>query len=87
MTYEQFVARAVREAELKIRAPAGWWGNWRDIASADGRVRVLFSASEWRIRLDDKLVSKHDSRDFAIRKAAKLAAGLTNNTRPPEQRR
>lgn len=74
MTREQFTAKALRAAERAIRVPPGWWGTWRDVYSPSGTVRIRFSNHGrcWVIRHNGIVVSRHDSRSFAIAKARKL---------------
>lgn len=71
MTREQFEQRAIRNAELRLYLPRGWWGNWGDVRGPDGE-RVRNSGSRWIASRDGKQRSVHDSRDAAIRKAQKL---------------
>lgn len=70
MTRAQFMARAIHDAEKRLQIPAGWWGTWKDVTN--GKVRVNFTGSCWRLRHNGKLISKHDSRSFAISKGEKL---------------
>lgn len=71
MTRGQFVARAIRAAERDLRVPPGWRGTWRDVTN--GKVRVHLTARRyWRITRAGVELSRHDSRDAEIRKAAKL---------------
>ena len=72
MTRAEFVARAVRTAERDLRVPAGWWGTWRDLHAPSG-ARVRHGGNVWTVRdRSGRVVSKHDSRRVAIRKAAGL---------------
>lgn len=50
-----------------------WSGKWRDVYSEDRRARVSFSMSrrDWRLEVDGAVVSRHNSRDGAMRKGAK----------------
>lgn len=70
MTRKQFVEIATMAAERHIEVPTGWWGKWRDVTN--GVVRVTFTGSCWRVSRKGVAISRHDSRNFAIRKAAKL---------------
>lgn len=70
MTLDQFTKLAVRIEQQRLRIPTGWWGTYRDVTN--GAARVKFTGSCWRITHHGKLVSRHDSRDFAISKARKL---------------
>jgi hypothetical protein len=76
VTREQFVAKAVREAERALHVPAGWWGTWREVHSPDGGVLVRFSAGVWLVVVGSLRVSRHDSRSYAIKKAQRHAQGL-----------
>lgn len=67
MTRVQFVAKAVREYERRMRFPSGWWGTWRDIHGPRG-VRIRANGGVWTLSKNGKLVSRHDSREFAIKK-------------------
>lgn len=69
--YEKFVAKTVREAERKLQVPAGWWGTWRRVRGPNG-AEVVFTGKCWVLRHKGALVSKHDSRSFAIAKGRKL---------------
>ena len=71
MTRKQFVEQAVREHERRNSLPEGWWGSWRSIYGPNGQA-VRFSGHAWIVRLRGVLVSRHDSRDWAIAKARKL---------------
>ncbi len=71
MTREKFIAKAVRAAEVSAKVPTGWWGNWRNVYGPNGAV-VRFSGQAWVVRLKGELVSRHDSREAAIRKAVRL---------------
>lgn len=71
MTRRQFIERAVRDAERFLGIPAGWWGKYHDVTN--GGVRVHFTSHRfWRVSIRGRKVSDHDSRAFAIRKAARL---------------
>lgn len=70
MTRDEFIEKATRVAEYALQIPAGWWGVYRDVTN--GIARVRFSRDCWVVSLDGKVVSRHDSRSFAIGKAAKL---------------
>jgi len=66
-----FVEAAVRPAEEALGVPPGWWGSYRDVAGPDGQ-RVRLSRGTWIVRFRGKLVSRHDSRSYAIKAARKL---------------
>lgn len=70
MNREQWVEKAVREAERKIGVPRGWWGTWTHVHGPG--VSVRFGGRAWVIRANGRIVSRHDSRVGAIRKAASL---------------
>ena len=78
MTRKQFVARAVKEAERRLGVPPGWWGTYDDVRGPGGvRVRLINRRSgRWTVRVGKRLVSKHDSRAFAIKKARGLGSTL-----------
>jgi len=76
MTRKDFEKKAIKTAERDLGVPAGWWGTLRDVQGPEGQ-RVQFMregrcGGHWKISLRGKLVSRHDSRAFAIRKATKL---------------
>lgn len=71
MTRQQFEVTALRRAEQALGLPSGWWGNYSDVEGPNG-VRVRFSRSCWVLRQHGKIISKHDSRAFAIAKGRKL---------------
>jgi len=73
MTRDQFVAKAARAAEKTLGLPDGWWGTWREVRGPFGQ-RVSWSTSRrcWNVWKRGMLISRHDSRDFAISKARKL---------------
>ena len=68
MTKEQFVGKAVKNEERRLKLPRGWWGTWRDIYGPEGE-RVRFSGGGWHVSVDGLRVSSHDSRPYAISKA------------------
>jgi len=76
MKREEFVKKAVRAAERKLKIPSGWWGTFADVHGPRG-IHVKFSASRtcWVIYQHGDRVSLHDSRDWAILKAKKLIGG------------
>lgn len=78
MTRKQFVARAVKEAERRMGVPPGWWGTYDDVRGPCGvRVKLIDRRSGgWSVRVGKRLVSKHDSRAFAIKKARRLVSML-----------
>lgn len=70
---KEFEKKAIREAEKALGVPEGWWGDYRHVRGPKG-VEVRFLAGGgWSLRQNGKLVSKHDSRPFAINKGKKLA--------------
>lgn len=72
MTRKDFETKAIREAEKKLGVPAGWWGTWRHVRGPNG-AEVKFAASgAWVLRQSGAIVSKHDSRAFAIGKGKNL---------------
>lgn len=78
MTRKQFEKKAIREAERRIGAPAGWWGTWRHLHGPGGIVVRALPGGVWSIQQDGVLVSKHDSRAYALRKAVRLAKARTS---------
>lgn len=78
MTYPEFVAKTIRAAERELQVPVGWWGTWRDVTN--GKERVRLSRNAWILsttrgqgtRSRAVVVSRHDSRAFAIAKARKV---------------
>jgi len=68
MTREQFIARAVREAENRLHFPRGWWGTWQQAHGPNGE-RVFFSNGGWTVVRRDGTKSRHDSRIYAFKKA------------------
>lgn len=70
---EDFVNRAVRNAEKRVCVPAGWWGVYRHVRGPNGVEVRRNRAGGWVLRQHGKLISKHDSRWFAINKARRLA--------------
>lgn len=73
MTRAEFVDRAVRAAEKALHVPPGWWGTYSDV-HGPGAVRVRWSGQCWAVRHDGVLVSRHDSRSYAITAARRIAA-------------
>jgi hypothetical protein len=71
--HERFCAKAVREAERRLQVPPGWWGTWLHVQGPNG-VAVRFAGNAWILRQNGVIVSKHDSRPFAISKGRKLGA-------------
>ncbi len=76
MTRKEFEEKAIREAEKTLHLPEGWWGNYRHLYGPGGiEVRFVSSSTSstyWSARKNGKEVSRHDSRDGAIRKGVKL---------------
>ncbi len=80
MTRKMFEADAIRMAERSLAVPAGWWGKWSNVT--DGVYGVRQTAQRtWRLTRNGELVSRHDSRDFAIKKATKMANALRKAVR------
>lgn len=75
MTRKQFEAKAIREAERKIEVPPGWWGTWREAHGPRGVLVRALRGHGWILRQHGAVISKHDSRAFAISKGKKLAGG------------
>ena len=76
MTRAQFEERAIRQAEKRLGIPAGWWGEYSHVWGPAGehvyyQVRNRFI---WAVSVDGRLVSRHESRAYAIAKARKLAS-------------
>lgn len=71
MTRQQFIDKAVRAAERKLIIPSGWWGTWSDAHGPAGQ-RVRFSGLCWVVSSAGGIISRHDSRAGAIRKAKRL---------------
>ena len=57
-----------------LRSVIPWCGEWFNMHGPNGtQLRLSPSAQWWIIRdADGKIVSKHDSRTYALRKAKKL---------------
>ena len=72
MTRAEFVRRATRAEEKRLEIPAGWWGTWRDVEGPRG-VRVRFTGSRWVVRRHGSVISRHDVRAGAIKKARSLS--------------
>ena len=72
MTRKQFEERAIRSKEQLLGIPCGWWGTYNDVTDGSRRVHRSRGGGTWIVSLDGKIVSRHDSRCFAIRKAARL---------------
>jgi len=78
MKLEDFVAKAVRQAESKLQIPPGWWGNWRHVQGPEGeevkfapsRSRAL-GMSVWVAKVDKIIVAIVNDRAKAIAKAKK----------------
>ena len=82
VTREQFIARAVKDAERTIDAPPGWWGIWRDMRGPNGE-RVRFAPGvrphgalndAWTATNRDGSKSRHGSRAAAVKAAVKIAS-------------
>ena len=73
MTRAQFEERAIREAEKRLGIPVGWWGTYSNVFGPAGE-RVYFYAPGWTVKFRGQMVSRHDSRAYAIAKARKLAS-------------
>lgn len=72
MTRTEFERRAVRDAEQRIGVPAGWWGTARKIYGPNGVTVFSNPGCTWTVRRYGALVSRHDSRSYAIQKARRL---------------
>ena len=66
----KFASRVARDAERALGAPPYWWGTWRDLRGPGGE-RVFFSSGAWTAVMRDGSKSRHESRKYAIRKAAR----------------
>lgn len=78
-----FIAWAARTTETREAIPKGWWGHYNDVrgprgvrmhcmGNARGWIRSA-SCSIWVLSVHGRVVSKHDSRKFAMSKARLLA--------------
>lgn len=75
---EEFEKKAIREAEKKLSLPPGWWGTWRRAFGPNGwEVKHIYGGG-WSVRKNGVVVSKHDSRQYALKKATKSAKGDGN---------
>lgn len=72
MTRKQFEKAAIRAAERALKVPAGWWGTWQHVCGPNGAEVRFARGGHWVLRHKGKIVSKHDSRAFAIVKGRKL---------------
>lgn len=72
MTRKDFETKAIREAEKKLGVPAGWWGTYRHVHGPNGAEVKFAQNGAWTLRQNGAIVSKHDSRAFAINKGKKL---------------
>lgn len=71
MTRKEWEVRTLRAEEKALGIPVGWWGTYDDVRSPSGvRVRCSAAFGPWTVR-DRKgaIVSKHDSRTAALKKA------------------
>ena len=74
-TRQDFIERAIRDAERRFALPRDWWGTWTEIhAPLPSKVVLRWSARCWVLRDGSGGVSRHDSRANAIAKARKHAA-------------
>ena len=73
MTRVEFKAKAIREAERRLQVPPGWWGTWKQVHGPRGVMVRLVAGGAWALRQHGTLVSKHDSRAFAIAKGRELS--------------
>ena len=72
MTRHEFEKHAIRIAERNLGVPPGWWGNYADVHGPAGeRVYKVRGSSGWAVSLRSKVISRHDSRSYAIAKARK----------------
>jgi len=74
-TKEAWTAAVIRIAERNLGVPPGWWGTWHDVHGSDG-LRVKYNGLGWTLSRNGTLISRHDSRAFAIKKATKMARGM-----------
>lgn len=70
MTLREFERKAIKAARTRLEIPNGWWGEWSDITN--GVVRVKRNGLVWTIVRRGKVISRHDSRTFAIAKARRI---------------
>lgn len=70
LTRLEFEKRAVKHREAKLGLPPGWWGDdWRHVYGPS-QICISFAASgAWSFSVGKQLISKHDDRTSAIRKA------------------
>ena len=78
MTRAWFEKRAIRKAEQRLGVARGWWGTYADVHGPAGE-RVRRSGWVWIVSQDGVVVSRHESRRYAIAKAR--AAGLASTKR------
>lgn len=82
MSQLKFIEKAVRHMEKAYRIPRGWWGTYTE--ATNGIARVVFSRRAWfvyRSKSDGlrwTLISKHDSREHAFRKARTIITAETS---------
>lgn len=77
MTRKEWEKAVLRREEKYLGLPPGWWGGYHEIESPRG-VRVRWTGGLcWIVRdSSGKIVSKHDSRAAALRKAKTLGSTL-----------
>ena len=75
MTRKDFEKKAILDAERRLGVPPGWWGTWKKVHGPKGIVVRAMAGLGWSLRQNGALVSKHDSRAFAISKGKRLAKG------------
>lgn len=82
MTRAEFTVFAIKAAERALQVPPGWWGTWRDVTNGIERVRlsrdawVLSTTRGQGTRSRARVISRHDSRAFAISKGNAYAKAV-----------
>lgn len=71
-----------------LRSVIQWHGTWQDMRGPNGTQLKFVGRPAWWIIRDaaGKIVSRHDSRAYALRKAKKLDALETTASAPPLSR-
>jgi hypothetical protein len=71
----EFTRKAVRAYERQLGLPPGWWGDtWRHVYGPSGISIAFKSGGAWSFKVGKKLISNHDDRASAIRKAKQYFA-------------
>jgi len=70
----QFEQKTIRDAEIYLGVPVGWWGTYGDVTNGPVRVYRNSTNTCWIVSVRGREVSRHDSREYAIKKARKLSA-------------